>query len=51
LRNRAGRVIERALDDCLVKASGDLAYPIIDGIPVLVREEAIPLDQLGDGGR
>lgn len=46
LRNRAGRLIERALDGGLAKASGDLIYPIVDGIPVLVREEAIALYQL-----
>ena len=29
-----------------MRADGDLLYPIIDGIPVLVRDEAIALDQL-----
>jgi uncharacterized protein YbaR (Trm112 family) len=47
LRNRAGQVVERPLDGGLLRAGGDLMYPIIDGIPVLVRDEAIPLDQLG----
>jgi uncharacterized protein YbaR (Trm112 family) len=46
LRNRAGRILEQPLDGGLQKASGELLYPIIDGIPILVREEAIPLDQL-----
>lgn len=46
LRNRGGRVIESQLDGGLTKASGDLMYPIVDGIPVLVRDEAIPLDQI-----
>lgn len=46
LRNRAGRLVERTLDGGLANASGSLIYPIFEGIPVLVREEAIPLDQL-----
>jgi uncharacterized protein YbaR (Trm112 family) len=37
------------LDGGLLKASGDVIYPIVDGIPVLVRDEAIPLDQLKRG--
>lgn len=46
LRNRAGRLIEQTLDGGLTRASGDVIYPIIDGIPVLVREEAIPIKSL-----
>jgi uncharacterized protein YbaR (Trm112 family) len=47
LRNRAGRVLSQHLDGGLTTAVGDVIYPIIDDIPVLVREEAIPLAQLG----
>ena len=47
LRNRAGRILEQPLDGGLTNATGDMMYPIIDGIPVLVRDEAIPLAQLG----
>jgi uncharacterized protein YbaR (Trm112 family) len=47
LRNRAGQVVEDPLDGGLTRASGDILYPILDGIPVLVRDEAIPLNQLG----
>jgi len=46
LRNRAGQIVERAVDGGLMRSKHDLLYPIIDGIPVLVRDEAIPLDQL-----
>jgi uncharacterized protein YbaR (Trm112 family) len=49
LRNRAGRIVQNQLDSGLTNASGELLYPILDGIPVLVREEAIPLNQLSDG--
>jgi uncharacterized protein YbaR (Trm112 family) len=47
LRNRAGQILEKSLDGGLTRADGDLMYPIIEGIPVLVRDEAIPLAQLG----
>ena len=47
LRNRAGQILEQSLDGGLTRADGDLMYPIIEGIPVLVRDEAIPLAQLG----
>jgi uncharacterized protein YbaR (Trm112 family) len=47
LRNRAGRILKQPLDGGLTRATCDLMYPIIEGIPVLVRDEAIPLAQLG----
>jgi uncharacterized protein YbaR (Trm112 family) len=46
LQNRAGRFLEQLLDGGLTLASGDATYPIVEGIPVLVRDEAIPLAQL-----
>lgn len=46
LRNRAGAVVEQALDGGLIRAAGDLLYPIVDQIPVMLHDEAIPLDQL-----
>ncbi len=54
LHNRAGRLVKQMLDAGLTNSAGDLVYPIMDGIPILVREEAIPLDQLArkaDGSR
>ena len=47
LRNRAGQVVEHLIDGALVRAKGDVLYPVIEGIPVLVRDEAISLAQLG----
>jgi uncharacterized protein YbaR (Trm112 family) len=47
LQNRAGRFLKQLLDGGLETATGNVIYPIIDGIPVLVRDEAIPLAQLG----
>ena len=46
LRNRAGRAIEQPIDGGLTRAAGDVMYPILDGIPVLVKEEAISLEEL-----
>lgn len=47
LRNRAGQIVEHLIDGGLTRADGNVIYPIIEGIPVLVRDEAIPLAQLG----
>jgi uncharacterized protein YbaR (Trm112 family) len=47
LRNRAGRILKQPLDGGLIRATCDLMYPILEGIPVLVRDEGIPLAQLG----
>lgn len=46
LKNRAGLPVERMLDGGLVRADGAVLYPIVDEIPVLLVDEAIPLDQL-----
>jgi uncharacterized protein YbaR (Trm112 family) len=46
LRNRAGTPVEKALDGALVREAGDLAYPIVDQIPVMLADEAIAIDQL-----
>ncbi len=46
LRNRAGQLVEHSLDGGLINANANMLYPIIEGIPVLVRDEAIPLNQV-----
>jgi len=46
LRKQSGARVERKLDGALVRAAGDLAYPIVDQIPVMLSDEAISLDQL-----
>ncbi|MEX0937309.1 MAG: hypothetical protein WDZ59_05560 [Pirellulales bacterium] len=48
LTNRGGEKLEAVLDAALVRDEGDLAYPVIDGIPVMLIEEAIPLVQLDE---
>jgi uncharacterized protein YbaR (Trm112 family) len=43
LYNRAGRQIEQPLEGALVRQAGDVAYPIIDNIPLLLIDEGIEL--------
>jgi len=47
LVNRGGRRIDELIDGGLLRAEGDLLYPIVDDIAVLLRDEAIPISQLG----
>ena len=46
LKNRGGQVLSKRLDGALVRADGQIAYPIVDEIPVLLIDEGIPLDQI-----
>lgn len=46
LRNKAGETLEKPLDAGLLRADGTLLYPVIDQIPIMLADEAIPLDQL-----
>lgn len=48
VKNQAGRAVEDSLQGGLVREDGTLIYPIVDDIPVLLAEEAIPLGQLLD---
>lgn len=44
LKNRAGRVVEEPLGGGLIREDGKFLYPIIDGIPVMLIDESIPLE-------
>ncbi len=44
LKNRSGKRVERKMDGGLVRNDGAFLYPILDGIPVLLIDEAIPLE-------
>jgi uncharacterized protein YbaR (Trm112 family) len=44
LKNRSGRHVERTMDGGLLRNDQTLVYPILDGIPVLLVDEAIPLE-------
>lgn len=46
LKDQSGKLVERSIGGGLIRAAGDLLYPIIDDIPVMLYDEAIPLAQL-----
>jgi uncharacterized protein YbaR (Trm112 family) len=50
LKNRVGQPVQSPLEGGLVREDGTLFYPIIDGIPVLLLDEAIPLEPAQNSG-
>ncbi len=46
LVNRAGQTLDAPLTAVLVRADATLAYPVIDDIPLMLVDKAIPLGQL-----
>ena len=46
LKNRGGAVVETRIDGGLVREDKVYLYPIRDDIPIMLIDEAIPLDQL-----
>jgi len=46
LTTRGGKTVAEELEAGLVREDGRLLYPIRDGIPVMLIDEAIPLDAL-----
>lgn len=51
LRNRAGELPQGPWEEALVTRDGRLAYPVRDGVPILLEGEAVLLAQLdGVGG-
>lgn len=47
LSSRDGNKIERSLDAALVRQDGKVAYAVRGGIPIMLIDESIQLDQLG----
>ena len=43
LQNRSGTKLERPLDGGLVREDGQIVYPILDRIPILLADEGISL--------
>lgn len=46
LKNRAGETIDTNADGGLVREDGTYLYLIRDDIPIMLIDEAVPLDQL-----
>ena len=44
--NRAGRLVDQPIGGGLIRTDQTLLYPILDGIPVLLADEAILLAQI-----
>ncbi len=40
--------VDVAIAECLITADGAFAYRVVEGIPLVLPEKAIPLHQLGD---
>ena len=46
LKNRGGETVDAKIDGGLVREDKAYMYPIRDDIPIMLIDEAIPLDQL-----
>jgi uncharacterized protein YbaR (Trm112 family) len=46
VKNRGGRLVEQAIDGGLIRADNTLFYPILDGIPLLLPDEAISVAEI-----
>lgn len=48
IKNRGGALVDSRIEQLLVTRDGKLAYPIRDGIPVLLEDQGIELSQLAE---
>src|SRR5690606_18853708 len=48
LRNRGGHAVTEPAPQWLMTRDGKVAYPVRDGIPVLLEEEGVELSQLAE---
>ncbi len=49
LSNQSGAQLEKRLEGGLVREDGTILYPIVDGIPTLLSDEAIDLTAIARG--
>lgn len=47
LKNRGGETVKEKADGALLREDGKFAYLIRDDIPIMLIDEAIPMEQLG----
>ena len=47
LKNRAGTKLEETIDSGLIRQDGKFLYPVRDDIPIMLMDDAIPMDQVG----
>jgi len=46
VRTRGGQEVVTPLESGLIRVDRTVLYPVVDGIPTLLTDEAIPLDQV-----
>jgi uncharacterized protein YbaR (Trm112 family) len=49
LKNRGGQTLEKTIDGGLIREDGAYLYPIEDDIPIMLIDEAIPLEGISTG--